>query len=115
MEVALLAIGVAGESGLRLLFLELVEDLAIGDVADLVVLVDDQTLTIADATLALRHHGIASIVCLANIAVYTLPTLFTLAVMTLPRQSVVSVGERSTQRLRAILSAEAGRTGAFAA
>lgn len=100
---------------MRLLFLELVEDLAIGDVADLVVLVDDQTLTIADAALALRHHGIAGVICLADVAVYALPALFTLAVMTLPRQSVVSVGERSTQRLRAIFSAEAGRAGTFAA
>lgn len=84
---------------MRFLLLELVKNLAIGDVAHLVVLVDDQALTITDATLALRHHGVAGVVCLADVAVYTLPALFALAVVALARQSVVSIGQRATQRL----------------
>jgi hypothetical protein len=99
LEVALFAVGVAGEGGLRLLLLERIEDLAVGDVAHLEVLIDDQTLAITDATLALRHHGIAGVVCLARVAVYTLPALFTLAIVALARKSVVAVGQRTTQRL----------------
>ena len=99
LEVALFAVGVAGEGGLGLLLLELVKNFAVGDVAHLVVLVDDQTLAITDATLALGHHGVAGVICLADVAVYTLPTLFALAVVALARQSVVSIGQRTTQRL----------------
>lgn len=115
LEVALFAIGVAGKGGLWLLLLELIENLAVGDVAHLVVLVDDQALAVTNATLALGHHGITGVVCLADVAVYALPALFTLAVMALARQSVVSVGQRATQRLGAVLTAKAGGTCAFAA
>lgn len=76
-----------------LLLLELVEDLAVGDVAHLVVLVDDQALAITDATLALRHHGVTGVVCLADVAVYALPSLFTLAVVALAWQPVVAIGQ----------------------
>jgi hypothetical protein len=107
LEGALFAVGVAGEGGLGLLLLELIENLAVGDVAHLVVLIDDQALAVTDATLALGHHGVAGVVCLANIAVYTLPALFALAVVALARQSVMSIGQRTTQRLRAVLTAEA--------
>lgn len=107
LKVALFALSIAGESSLRLLFLELVEDLAIRDVADLIVFIDDQTLAITDTALAFGHHGITSIVCLADIAVYTLPAFIALAVVALTRQSVVSFGQRTTQWLRAVLTTEA--------
>jgi hypothetical protein len=99
LEIALFAVGIAGEGGLGFLLLELIEDLAVGDVAHLVVLIDYQALTITDATLALRHHGVAGVICLADVAVYTLPALLTLAVVALARQSVVSIGQRATQWL----------------
>lgn len=93
LEVALFALGVAGKSGLRLLLLELVENLAVRDVTDLVVFIDDQALAITDTALAFGHHGVTSVVCLAHIAVYTLPTFIALAVVALTRQSVVSFGQ----------------------
>jgi hypothetical protein len=83
LEVALFAVGVARKGGLGLFLLERIENLAIGNVAHLEVLVDDQTLAITDATLALGHHGITGLVCLARVAVYTLPALFTFAVVAL--------------------------------
>jgi hypothetical protein len=92
---------------LRLLLLELIENLAVGNVAHLVVLIDDQTLAITDATVAFRHHGVTGIVCLADIAVYTFPAVVALAVVALTRQSVVTFGQRTTQRLRAVLTTEA--------
>jgi len=99
LEVTLFAVGVARESSLGLLLLECVKDLAVGDVAHLEVFIDDQTFAIANATLSLGHHGVTSIVCLADIAVYTLPAFFTLAFVTLARQSVVAIRQRATQRL----------------
>lgn len=107
LEVALFAVSVAGEGGLGLLLLELIKNLAVGDITHLVVLIDDQALAITDATLALGHHGVTGVICLADIAVDAFPALFTLAVVALARQSVVSVGQRATQRLRAVLTAEA--------
>lgn len=107
LEVTLFAVSVAGESGLRLLLLELVEDLAVRDVADLVVFIDDQALAITDTALTLRHHGVTSIVCLADVAVYALPTVIAFAVVALTRQSIVSFGQRTTQWLRAVLTTEA--------
>jgi hypothetical protein len=94
-----LPIGIARKGSLGLLLLERVENLAVGDVAHLEVLIDDQTFAITDATLSLRHHGITSVIRLAHVAVYTLPAFFTLAVVTLTRQSVVSIGQGATQWL----------------
>jgi hypothetical protein len=84
---------------LGLLLLERVENLAVCNVAHLEVLIDGQTFAIADATLALRHHGVTSVIRLADVAVYTLPAFFTFTVVTLTRQSVVAIGQRATQRL----------------
>lgn len=81
---------------MRLLLLECVENLAVRNVADLVVLIDDQTLAVTDATIALGHHGVTGFVCLADVAVYTLPTIVALAVMALTRQSVVAFCQRTT-------------------
>ena len=66
LKAALGLLGVAGESHLRLLLLELVNNLPVGDVAHLMVFLDDEPLLVANPTLAVRHHRIASIVCLTD-------------------------------------------------
>ena len=58
---------------------ELVEDLLVRDVADLVVLLDEGAVGVADATLLLGHHGVARVVRLAHVAVDALPAVLALA------------------------------------
>jgi hypothetical protein len=69
LKVALLRLGVARKGRLRFLVFQRVEDLPVGDVADLEVLLDQLTVLVADTALAVRHHGVAGIVSLADIAV----------------------------------------------
>ena len=69
LEIALFRLCIAGEGGLRLLLLQLVENLLVGDVADLEVLLDQLAVLVADSAFAIRHHGVAGIVGLADIAV----------------------------------------------
>jgi hypothetical protein len=80
----------------------------------LVVLLDDQSLAIADTIFSIRHHGIASVIRLANIAVYSLPSFVTFALFPLPWKPVLAFREGSTERLAAVLSTETRRTGALA-
>jgi hypothetical protein len=69
LEIAFLRLGVAREGRLGFLVLECVEDLPVGDVADLEVLLDQLAVLVADSAFAIRHHGVAGIVGLADIAV----------------------------------------------
>ena len=91
MELTFGSFCVARKGGLRGLVLELVEDLTVGDVAHLVVLVDDHTLPVADAFLIIRHERTAGVVAAADIAVYALPAFVTLALLAFPRQPIVPV------------------------
>lgn len=108
LEVALVGVCIARESGLGLLVLELVEDLPVGDVAHLVVLLDQLALLEADATLALGHHGVAGLVGLADIAVDASPAVFAVArVATSWSPVAVAVRQRATQRRGAVLATKA--------
>lgn len=69
LEVALVGLGIAGKRSLGLLVLQRVENLPVGDVAHLEVLLDKLAILVADAALAIRHHGATSVVCFANIAI----------------------------------------------
>ena len=91
LKVALSAISIAGEGGLGFLILQSVENLAVCDVAHLVILVDDGTLAVAHTIFSFWHHGIAGVVCLADIAVYTLPTFFALTFTALTWKSVAAL------------------------
>ena len=83
LEVTLLPFCITAEGRLSLLVLELVHNLAVGDVAHLEVLFHDQPFAVTNAVLSTRHHRIASIVCLADIAVYSFPSFMTLALLAL--------------------------------
>lgn len=75
LEVAFLRLGIAREGRLRFLLLQRVEDLSVGDVADLEVLLDQLAVLVADTALSIRHHGVAGIVGLADVAVDARPAL----------------------------------------
>lgn len=113
LEVALFSLGVAREGGLWLLLLQLIENLAVCDIAHLVVLIHQQTLPVADSIHSLGHHGAACIVRLADIAVYALPSLFTLAVMTLAWEAILAICKRTAKRFTAVFATKARGTIAF--
>lgn len=65
--------------------MDLIQDGFVADIADLIVLVDDQALLIANTTLTQRHHCIAGIVGSANVAIDTLPAVSAFAFVFFPR------------------------------
>jgi hypothetical protein len=79
LKIALFCLGVTRESCLRLLVLQLIQNLLVRDIADLEVLLDQLPILVADATLAFRHHSVASIVCSTDVAVDAAPALVALA------------------------------------
>ena len=85
LKVTILSLGVARKRGLGFLFFQLIQNLAVGNVTDLVVFVLHYAFSKTHAVDALGHHGVARVVCLAHVAVYTLPALFARAIMTLAR------------------------------
>lgn len=114
LKVAFFRLSIAGKGRLRLLLLELVQYLPVGNVAHLEVLFDHKTLPVANTVDAFRHQGVTSKVVLAHIAVYSFPTLSTVAVFVCPRCPVAAVGQRATDWLGAVLATEAWRADALA-
>jgi hypothetical protein len=106
LEVASLVFSVAGECDLRLLLLQLIENFAICDIANLVILVDHETLFVADTSFSFGHQSVTSLACGANIAVDALPALLTVTVLVLSRRSVCSIA----QWLRTVVPSKARRT-----
>ncbi len=96
LEVACCLIGVAREGNLGDPRIDLIQDRFVGDIANLVVLMDDQTLFVAYATFTQRHHSIASIVRGADITVDTFPTLLAVAFISFPWRSVLAIRQRPT-------------------
>ena len=78
MKVALLCFCITGEGCLWLLLFQLVQYLLVRNITNLEVFFDQLSILVTNATLTLRHHGITSIICLANIAVDASPTVVTL-------------------------------------
>lgn len=79
LEIALFCFSITRECRLRLLVLQLIQDLLVRDIADLEVLFDQLPVLVADATLAFRHHGVTSVICLTDIAVDATPAFVALA------------------------------------
>lgn len=99
LEVALVGLGVAGKGGLGLLVLELVEDLPVGDVTHLEVLLDQLAVLVAHSALAIGHQRVAGVVGLADIAVDAGPTVLALALCFGPAWcSFFAVCKRAAQR-----------------
>jgi hypothetical protein len=115
LEVTFASLSIATERRLCFLFLELIHNLAIRDVAHLVVLLHDQSLTVADTVFSIRHHGIACAVRFADIAVYSLPSFMTFALFPFSWKPILAFREGSTKWLAAVLSTKSRRTGALAA
>lgn len=115
LKVTLIPLGIATESRLRFLRLQLIQDLPVGDVAHLIVLLHDQAFPIAYGSLLLpgRHHGSTRIIGLTQVAVDASPPIVALAAVTLARQAIFAFGQRAAQRFRAVLAAEARRTSAL--
>lgn len=102
LEVTCGIILITRESSLGFLFLKLIEDLAVRDIADLVVLLDELALLEANATfshtvLVLGHHSVTRLIGGAYIAVDAFPAIFTLtSLIPTSGSSVASVGQRAT-------------------
>lgn len=104
LEIATVVFGLAGECDLWLALLELIQNLAIRDIAHLMILVDGHALTVANTSFPVGHHRVASIVCIAYIAVDTTPAVLARAVFVLSRCSIDTVGERATGGRGTIIS-----------
>src|ERR1700758_908492 len=101
---------VAGECDLWLLLLQLIENFAVCDIANLIILMDHETLFVADTSFSFRHQSVTCLACGANIAVDALPALLAVTVSVLSRRSVCSIGQGSAQWLRTVVPSEARRT-----
>ena len=88
----------ARKRDLRLALFQLVQNLAVGHIAHLVVLLHCESLGITDASFAIRHHRVACIVCFANVAVDSIPSVFAIAVLVLARPAVDPIGKRAACR-----------------
>jgi hypothetical protein len=78
---------------LGLLLLEELHNLRIGDIAHLMVLLDDVAALVAYTSFVIWHERIACVVGLADIAVYPAPTCVALARLLAPHRSVVARGQ----------------------
>lgn len=79
LKVAEGILSLATEGGLGNLSVEHGEDLLVGNVAHLVILVDDLAVLVADAAIARFHESIAGIVLGANVAVDAGPSVVAVA------------------------------------
>ena len=97
LKVAFVFFCIARKGGLWLLILENLQDLLVRDVAVLEVLPHHKTILIADCPLFTRNQNTASIICLADIAVNTSPSITAVALCPLPWWPVLAIGQRTTQ------------------
>lgn len=105
LKVTVLGFGIAREGGLRLLVLQGIEDLSVGDVADLEVLLDQLASLVAHSALVVWHHGVASIVGLTDITVDARPAFFALAFpCTASWGPVLAIRQSTTQGLRTVFA-----------
>ena len=110
LKVAVRRVIVARKGNLRLLPLELLQDLLVRDVALLVVLVNNQPPFVANPAFNVWHQGIASAVGLADIAIYALPTMIAVAGRAFPGWPLVAHGQRAAQRFGTVVSTPSWRT-----
>lgn len=93
LEIAKACLLFAGEGGLRDLSREHVQDLSVGHVAHLVVLLDGLAILVADTAFRGRHEGVASKVVGADIAVQAGPAVVALAFVTLSYWPISATGK----------------------
>jgi len=117
LKTTLFPLVITAERHLWYLFLQLIQDLAIGDIAHLMVLFHYQAILVADCVVGLtnRHQRSTCLVRLTDIAIYAFPPVFTLALLALPRRAICSISQRAAEDFATVLATEARRTIAFAA
>jgi hypothetical protein len=115
LEVAFFSFRVARKGGLRLLVLQCIENLLIRDVTHLVVLLDQLSLLEANATLSTWDESVTCLVRLADVAVDATPSFAAFATVSASWCPIaISIGQRATQRRRAIIASKAWLAVAFA-
>ena len=85
----------AGESYLGALFPQEVGDLPVGNVAYLVVVVDDFSIGIADTAISSFHQSITCLVLCTHVAVDPIPAVVALACSAVAHLSVFTSGKRA--------------------
>lgn len=103
LKVAFRGVIIAREGGLGYLFLQLLQDLLIRNIALLIILVNHESSLVADSINAFQHQCGASIVTIADVAVYAFPARVAVAGWTISRRTLVARRQRSTERVRTIL------------
>lgn len=95
MKVACGIIGLASEGDFGTLFTKEGSDLAIGDIADLVIVVDNLAVLVAHSAISCLHQGVASLIFGADIAVNTRPTFVAIARLAGAHGSIFTAGQRT--------------------
>ena len=113
LETTSIVLGFARESDLRFAPLQLLHNGPVGHITHLEVLLDRNTLLVTHSSFTFGHQSIAGIVSFADVAVDTLPAVLALASIGVTLRSVVAIGQRATQRYRAVVASVSRRTGAF--
>lgn len=96
MKVAKAGFPLAVESSLGDLAVEHTQDLLIGNIAHLVVLLNHLAVLIADTAISSFHKGVAGIVLGADVAVDTCPSVIAVTSVALSHRSVFAPGQRAT-------------------
>jgi hypothetical protein len=99
LEVAFSSIVVARKGNLGYLFLELLQDLLVGDIALLIILMDDQAPFVADAFSTFWHERRTCAVFSTDIAVNALPAWVAVTGCTVAWRPVVAECQRPAQRI----------------
>lgn len=110
LETALSSRILAGKRNLSLLLLQLILDLPVGNIAHLMVLIDDQPVLITHAALTIWHHSIASIVTLTDVAMNSTPPVLAIAIFAIAQGSIFAIGKGTADRSGAVISAKSRRT-----
>ena len=95
LKIACVVFGVAGECYLWPPSFQNVNDLDIGNIAHLVILLDHFSILVANTTRVLWHQRIAGSVLCANIAVDTCPSIRAFAIVAFAHRPIESISERS--------------------
>lgn len=96
MEVAETGISLAVEGCLGGLAVEHRKDLLIGNIAHLMVLLNNLAILITNTAIASFHKSVTSIVLSADVAVDTCPSVIAVASVALSHRSIFAPGQRAT-------------------
>ena len=109
LKITFPSLGIATKRRLGQLFLQLVPNLLVGDVADLVILVHDHAILETPRLIFLfvGHEWPTRSVGSTDVTVDALPARIALAMLSSSREAISTVGERAAEGLTAVLATEA--------